>query len=389
MSIIIIGAGMTGSVLALAISNLSHGKIPVSIVEMNDISKNKNFNNKTVALSAGTCKALDDIDIWQVLKRFATPITKIYVNEKNNFGSLIFNAQDYSIPALAYSVELKKISKKMFYLIKKAKGITIHCPVSVIKLLYNKEKIIVFLSNGNILHGKILVLASGNHESNFLNSLNINWNIKNYNQFAITSNTTTQITNNNYAFEKFTGNGVITLLPIKKNKFSLIWCFPSKQKKQIKNWNDQEFLYNLQKNFGYKLGKFIDTSKRHIYPLILKTASNIIHNRIILTGNAAQTIHPIAGQGLNLGLRDAITLSKVLTQSYYLGMDPGSLYVLKKYQNLRQLDRNVTIYITDMIIKIFNNQNISIITGRNFGLNIMNSTSYIRKIFSKKMLGFF
>lgn len=392
MSIIIIGSGVTGATLALAISNLSNGKMPVDIIEQIDPTLDvciDHFEKKTIALSAGTCQKLSDICLWQLLKNFSTPITNIYVSEKNNFGSLLFNAQDHAIPALGYSVELNTIKKKIFCLLKKSDGINLHCPSSVLKITYNKKNIEVLLNTGNILYGKLLVLSSGYHYPEFFRYFDITCKIKNYHQFAVVSNVKSQIPHNNCAFEYFTGNGVIALLPIKSNIFSIIWCFPIKNQTIVTNWSDQEFLYHLQLTFGWKLGKFLSIEKRYIYPLTLKIPNKIIYYRTVLTGNAAQTVHPIAGQGLNIGLRDVFCLSKILTQCYFLKKDPGEFLVLKKYEYLRRYDRKIIIYITDKLVEIFNNKSLLMILGRNFGLDIINNVSFIKKFLSKKMLGFF
>ena len=385
MSVIIVGGGMAGATLALAISSLTQGKMPVALVEAQrpDSRQHPGFDARAIALAHGTCQQLDSIGIWSALADCATAIEHVHVSDSGHSGFVNLWARDYRVPALGQVIELFDAGKRLFALLQKAPGVTLHCPATVIDVVRTAESATVTLDNGQQLSAKLLVAADGSHSA-LAKACNIQWQQQDYQQIAVIANVTTSELPNGRAFERFTRNGPLALLPMSQGRSSLVWCHAKEDREQVDSWDDAQFLAQLQRAFGWRLGKMLHAGKRHSYPLQLLTATRHVSHRLALVGNAAQTLHPIAGQGFNLGLRDVMSLAETIAQA---GGDPGDYKVLSQYQQRRQPDQQATIGITDGLIRLFANRYGPLVVGRNLALMSMEQIPAIRDTFARRTLG--
>lgn len=385
MSVIIVGGGMAGATLALAISSLTKGAVPVALVEAQqpDNRQHPGFDARAIALAQGTCQQLDSIGIWSALADCATAIKHVHVSDSGHSGFVNLQAQDYRVPALGQVIELFDAGKRLFALLQQASGVTLHCPAKVVEVVRTAESATVTLDNGQQLSAKLLVAADGSHSA-LAQACNIQWQQQDYQQIAVIANVTTSELPNGRAFERFTRNGPLALLPMSQGRSSLVWCHAKEDKQQVDSWNDARFIAELQRAFGWRLGKILHAGKRHSYPLQLLTASRHVSHRLALVGNAAQTLHPIAGQGFNLGLRDVMSLAETIAQA---GKDPGDYEVLSQYQQRRQQDQQATIGVTDGLIHLFANRYGPLVVGRNFALMSMECIPTIRDAFARRTLG--
>lgn len=385
MSVIIVGGGMAGATLALAISSLSKGAIPVALVEAQqpDNRQHPGFDARAIALAQGTCQQLDSIGIWSALADCATAIKHVHVSDSGHSGFVNLQAQDYRVPALGQVIELFDAGKRLFALLQQAPGVTLHCPAKVVEVVRTAESATVTLDNGQQLSAKLLVAADGSHSA-LAQACNIQWQQQDYQQIAVIANVTTSELPNGRAFERFTRNGPLALLPMSQGRSSLVWCHAKEDKQQVDSWDDARFIAELQRAFGWRLGKILHAGKRHSYPLQLLTASRHVSHRLALVGNAAQTLHPIAGQGFNLGLRDVMSLAETIAQA---GKDPGDYKVLSQYQQRRQQDQQATIGVTDGLIHLFANRYGPLVVGRNLALMSMECIPTIRDAFARRTLG--
>lgn len=385
MSVIIVGGGMAGATLALAISSLSKGAIPVALVEAQqpDNRQHPGFDARAIALAQGTCQQLDSIGIWSALADCATAIKHVHVSDSGHSGFVNLQAQDYRVPALGQVIELFDAGKRLFALLQQAPGVTLHCPAKVVEVVRTAESATVTLDNGQQLSAKLLVAADGSHSA-LAQACNIQWQQQDYQQIAVIANVTTSELPNGRAFERFTRNGPLALLPMSQGRSSLVWCHAKEDKQQVDSWDDARFIAELQRAFGWRLGKILHAGKRHSYPLQLLTASRHVSHRLALVGNAAQTLHPIAGQGFNLGLRDVMSLAETIAQA---GKDPGDYEVLSHYQQRRQQDQQATIGVTDGLIHLFANRYGPLVVGRNLALMSMEYIPTIRDAFARRTLG--
>lgn len=388
MSIIIAGGGMTGATLALALSHLTQGALPVTLIESSEPASRAHpgYDSRAIALAAGTCQQLAAINLWRTLESCATPITHIHVSDRGHAGFVSMQAQDYGLSALGNVVELFDVGQRLFARLKNAPGVTLRCPASVTSVSRQQDTVQVTLNNGEQLTGALLVAADGSR-SPLAASCGIQWQRDDYRQLALIANVSTQLPHQGRAFERFTEHGPLALLPMSEGRLSLVWCHPLSARETVQRWSDEEFLTQLQRTFGWRLGKFTHTGQRDCYPLALQVATQTVSHRLALVGNAAQTLHPIAGQGFNLGLRDVMSLAETLAAAYRHQQDVGSFGVLQHYQQRRQPDREATIGITDGLVRLFANRYAPLVAGRNLGLMAMDSQPWLRNQLAERTLG--
>lgn len=388
MSVIIVGGGMVGSTLALAIAHLTDGRLPVQLVEgaIPGSQAHPGFDSRALALAAGTCQQLQRIGVWPALAKQATAITEIHVSDRGHLGQVQLSHRDYRLPALGQVIELHAAGEALFNVLKKAPGVNLHCPQEVVDVQRDAAQVRVTLSQGQQLTGQLLVIANGSRSS-LARDCGIDWQTEQYQQVAIIANVVTQQPHNGQAFERFTAEGPLALLPMSDNRLSLVWCLSAHKAAELLALENDHFLLALQQAFGWRLGQFKQVGKRDSYPLALQQASSLHQHRVVLAGNAAQTLHPIAGQGFNLGLRDAISLAETVSDAYRLQQDLGSDQVLHSYQHRRQSDRAKTIAITDGLVRTFANDYWPMVIGRNLGLLVMDKVPGFKHLLATRTLG--
>lgn len=388
MSIIIAGGGMAGATLALAISHLTQGTLPVTLIESSEPASRAHpgYDSRAIALAAGTCQQLAAINLWRTLESCATPITHIHVSDRGHAGFVSMQAQDYGLSALGNVVELFDVGQRLFTRLKNAPGITLRCPASVTSVARQQDNVQVTLNNGEQITAALLVAADGSRSS-LAASCGIQWQRDDYQQLALIANVSTQIAHQGRAFERFTEHGPLALLPMSEGRLSLVWCHALAARDAVQRWSDGEFLAQLQRAFGWRLGKFTHAGQRDYYPLALQVATQTVSHRLALVGNAAQTLHPIAGQGFNLGLRDVMSLAETLASAHRRQQDIGSFGVLQHYQQRRQPDREATIGVTDGLVRLFANHYAPLVVGRNLGLMAMDKQPWLRNQLAERTLG--
>ncbi|MFJ5981462.1 2-octaprenyl-6-methoxyphenyl hydroxylase [Enterobacter cancerogenus] len=388
MSVIIVGGGMNGATLALAISHLTQGQLPVHLVEAvaPQTTNHPGFDSRAIALAQGTCQQLSRIGIWQAIAECATAIKTVHVSDRGHAGFVTLDAHDYRIDALGQVVELHDVGLRLFRLLQDAPGVTLHCPARVANVSRSEEAVSVTLENGTTLEGQVLVAADGSRSA-IATRFGVQFQQEPYGQVGVIANVSTAGAHNGKAFERFTQHGPLAMLPMSHGRCSLVWCHPQEKADEVLGWTDDRFCNELQKAFGWRLGGITHAGKRAVYPLSLTTASQCISHRVALVGNAAQTLHPIAGQGFNLGLRDVMSLAESLTQAWSEQKDVGGYAVLSHYQNRRRADKEATIGVTDGLVHLFANRWGPLVAGRNLGLMAMELFIPARDVLAQRTLG--
>lgn len=395
-SIIINGAGVTGAILALVLSKLTKGNLKISLIERN---MPKFFNLKKIlschtslvppriiALSRGSyCQLIQMINTETFWSCCSGVIKNIEISEWHNLNKILINAKDYQLSELGYIIELNALRKKLFALLYLEPAVTIHCPATIMKIKRKKDHNIVLLDNGLQISAKLMVAADGAYSS-LATNCGMQWLQRNYQQVAVVTIIFTEIPHNGIAFEKFIQFGSLALLPISGQFSFLIWCVSLKQKKEMINWNSNKFSRELQNVFGWTLGKILSVGNRYFYDLWLIQAKSHISHRLALVGNAAQNLHPIAGQGFNLSLRDIIVLSKIIVCAFYNNEDIGDYSILRTYQENRYVDQRMMINVTDGLVRLFNNNYLPLIIARNLGLCFLSYSACLRHILIRAAL---
>jgi 2-octaprenyl-6-methoxyphenol hydroxylase len=273
-----------------------------------------------------------------------TPIHQIHVSRRQHFGRTLIQRDDYHLQALGYVVRYGPVVAALSSALERSAApstLTIIRPAQVVAIDEQGLQAHVQLADGRSLSAGIVVQAEGGvFSEQAARSLQ-----RDYHQIAIIAHVRCSHALSHRAFERFTGEGPLALLP-QDDGYALVWCVRPATAERLLALDDQVFLQQLGISFGGRLGRFISTSPRHRYPLGLNATSST-SARSVAIGNAAQTLHPVAGQGLNLGLRDAVVLANALTQHRYT---PAAL---EQFAQARRHDRNATIKLTDMLARVF------------------------------------
>ncbi|MDC5850567.1 2-octaprenyl-6-methoxyphenyl hydroxylase [Vibrio europaeus] len=382
--VVIAGGAMAGMTLALAINKLTLRPLSVAVIEpfQVDHAAHPGFDSRSIALSYGTVAILKQLGLWQEIAKVATPIEHIHVSDRSHAGMTDITTEEVGVDALGYVVELADVGRIYHQQVEQDNNISVlHAAVEQVER--SEEKVSITLSDGNLVEGKLLVAADG-AISTCCEQTGIELCEHDFEQIAVIANISAQSPHNGRAFERFTESGPVALLPMSQGRMSLVWCVRPDKAQQIINYNDEQFLSELQQAFGWRLGKLQKVGHRANYPLLLRYREQNVSHRFAIVGNAAQTLHPIAGQGFNLGIRDVATLAESIAKS---SDDPGSYCTLKQFKNARRDDRNATIAMTSALVHIFSNDYLSLRVGRNLGLFGMDNLPVLKAPLLRRTLG--
>ncbi|MEB0011349.1 UbiH/UbiF/VisC/COQ6 family ubiquinone biosynthesis hydroxylase [Glaciimonas sp. Gout2] len=333
--IAICGAGPVGVTLAALLIKRGVAPDRIALIDGKTIDQAR-LDPRAIALSYGSRQILEDVRAWPLA---ATAIHQIHVSRRGHFGRTLIERADYQIPALGYVCRYGDLITTLTAL-PELHGITLLRPVQVSASNEQSDGVTITLSDGRVLRSKIMVQAEGG-----LFGAQTNKELqRDYDQIAIVAHVQTSAPVPHRAFERFTDQGPLALLP-QDDGYALVWCVRPDNAAKLLTLPDELFLKALENAFGGRVGHFIRMSSRNSFPLGLNAhPATSVHT--VAIGNAAQTLHPVAGQGLNLGLRDAAVLAKLLAQEV-------SPLTLEKFSNSRKTDRSMTIHMTDLMARVF------------------------------------
>lgn len=396
--LIIIGGGLVGASLACALADSS---LRIAIIEAfpfksDDSEYQPAFDARSVALSYTSKQVFDGMGIWPSINKLGVAaIKKIHISDRGHAGITRLNADDENVDALGYVVETRVIGTALFETFNKHKNITLIAPAKLKNFNLSPEYADVIVEQDGMsktLTAKLLVAADGG-DSVVRRLSGVRIKQRNYEQSAVIANIATDQPHNNQAFERFTDSGPLALLPMaatenEKNRYSLVWTINSSEQEEMMNWDDETFLMKLKQRFGERAGKFLSVTPRHTYPLSLMRAQEHVRERLAIIGNAAHTLHPVAGQGFNLGLRDVAALSQVIIDASRENKDIGSLTTLQTYADWRKRDHIQTAMATDGLVRLFSNNFLPLAALRNLGLLVVDVVPPLKKLFARHAMGF-
>ena len=335
VDIAICGAGPVGITLAALLIKRGVASDRIALIDAKTIDQAR-LDPRAIALSYGSRQILEDVGAWPLA---ATAIHQIHVSRRGHFGRTLIERDDYQIPALGYVCRYGALITTLAAL-PALHGIRLLRPVQVSASEEQTDGVTITLSDGRVLRSKIMVQAEGG-----LFGAQTNKELqRDYDQIAIVAHVQTSAPVPHRAFERFTDQGPLALLP-QDDGYALVWCARPDTAAKLLALPDDLFLKALENAFGGRVGRFTRISSRNSFPLGLN-AHPATSAHTVAIGNAAQTLHPVAGQGLNLGLRDAAVLAKLLAQEV-------SPLTLEKFSNSRKTDRSMTIHMTDLMAQIF------------------------------------
>lgn len=409
--VVIVGGGMVGSSLALALAQQGIECAVFEAFAANDQAQ-PSFDDRTVALSAASLNILRSLGVAQDFEKVAEPIKHIHVSEQGHIGFARLSAEKQNVEKLGAVIENWQLGHVLKKHIAQNTNIDYCAPATVKELKQTPEsaELLVELNQGSDegsdedksqksypVSAQLVVLADGAH-SPLRQQLHIDSEQHDFGMSAMVCNISTQLPHNNWAFERFTQDGPVALLPLTQKRMALVWSKPRQQVDDYLAMTEQQFAKELEATFGARLGKITKVGQRKSFPLIQQKAETLFRGRCVLVGNAAQSLHPIAGQGFNLGLRDIAVLSQTLVSQRSAiakksddsddDSDYGAYELLNRYQELRLRDRAQTIWVTESLARLFTHTWTPLAISRNLVLKAMDVLPGAKTIFAQQAMGF-
>jgi 2-octaprenyl-6-methoxyphenol hydroxylase len=354
--VVIVGGGMVGATLGVALAPLN---LRVALIEAipHNAAAQPSFDERTTALSNGSRRILETIGVWPALDALATPIAKIHVSDQGRFGFARIDAAEQGLAALGYVVANRALGSALWSRLALSKGLKVFCPAEVSQVTADDQAVkIEILEAGatTAIDAKLIVAADG-AQSAVRSAFGVAAEARDYGQTAVITTVLPQRFHDNVAYERFTPSGPLALLPLDGGRCTLVLTLTKDAAQSAMAWSDQEFLAEVQRRFGFRLGRFLKVGRRVTYPLSLTQSVSTTAPRCVIIGNAAQGLHPVAGMGFNLGLRDVACLAELLAESAAKAADPGGRELLAEYDAWRTADRRGVIGFTDGLVRVFSN----------------------------------
>lgn len=345
--ITIVGGGLVGASLACALSNQ---QLKIALIDKStpNLNEAQHFDARALALSVPSIECLKALGVWSKIVDTASIIKTVHVSKQGHFGATKIRASEHQLAALGYVVNADVLNSVLNQMTEILPDLTLFRPAEIINLEKKEQSWTIQLSNQKTLYTKLLVAADG-AESSLRKHQGIEAKIHDYEQTAIVVNIVLNQSHQAVAYERFLDNGSIAMLPLTENCVKCVWVVQNDQLKIIEAQSDKVFLENIQQQFGQRLGFLAKVGKRVFYPLKNIFSENLYGDRLVLIGNAANTVHPVAAQGFNLGLRDVATLAEILVQAQNANQDIGSIEVLRAYADRRIDDHLAIRYFTDRL----------------------------------------
>jgi 2-octaprenyl-6-methoxyphenol hydroxylase len=434
--ITIVGGGMVGLSLALMLAKRLPDAIAVSLIEKfpfpgishssvsqeNALKESASQNNaaekihqasfdaRSTAISAGSATLLASIDCWDALAAHAEAINTIHISDRGHYTSTQLNAQEQEVDALGYVVENHFLGHCLLQQLQQSR-VKVIAPAIVERCQFTQQDVKILLAEDNAnneskqqtIATDLLIIADG-ADSPLCRSMGIDSHKKNYQQSAIIANVALDKPHKGIAYERFTDQGPLALLPLsdceQQHRAALVWTRNHEEANRLTSVSDDNFLNELQQAMGHRAGKLKHIGERNMYPLTLVQSSEQVRSRVVVMGNAAHFLHPVAGQGFNLSLRDSATLVDVLVDvlgdaltensdvnKKHSNVAVGELTILQAYLSRREADQQRTIALTDTMVKTFSSTELSRSVFRQMGLLGLNAMPTAKKILAKQMMG--
>ena len=398
--IVIAGGGMVGISLACALGEALGDKLRVLVVESFPLPSDSqapvyqpSFDARSTALAAGSRQILEAIGLWPRLASHLCPISTIHVSNRGRPGSSLLRATEEQLPALGYVVENHWLGRVLAAQLAEYPSISWRAPARVSGVTPEAGRRLVHIERDGgdeTISCELLVIADGAN-SPLAQSLGVSYRHTDYACQALIANLVTEKPHQGVAYERFTDQGPMALLPLVsdsgESRSALVWTLPDALAPTLMTGDDQYFLAQLQERFGFRQGRFLRVGERNSYPLQLVEASEQVRSGVVVLGNAAHFLHPVAGQGFNLALRDVARLVEVLAAGYKAGRSLGELALLEEYLNAQAWDQRKTIAFSDRVSEVFTWSQPLVGIARDIGLSTLDVVTPAKNWFVKHAAG--
>jgi 2-octaprenyl-6-methoxyphenol hydroxylase len=400
VDVAIIGGGMVGASLALGLRGLG---VEVLLVEgvAPGADAQPSFDDRTTALGNASRRIFESLGVWEDVAPRSAAIRTIHVSDAGRFGFARLRAEEQGIDAFGYVVANRVIGKALWRGLSESKGIVVRVPARAegVEISADHVKFTCVSDVGGpehppapthirsreLVEARLVVAADGAHSS-VRAAAAIEADVEDYDQIAIVANVAADRPHDGTAFERFTPSGPLAVLPLYDGSYGVIWTCHPQDAARVLSLDDDSYLRELQTRFGWRVGKFVRVGRRASYPLKLTRATETTATRTVLIGNAAQALHPVAGQGFNLGLRDAAMLAEVIANAP--GDDVGTPELLQRFAQWRAADRGGVVGFTDGLVKLFGSSRPGIGILRNLGLLMFDLAPPAKSALARVSAGF-
>jgi 2-octaprenyl-6-methoxyphenol hydroxylase len=370
MDVTIVGGGMVGASLAVALAPLG---LKVALVEAipHGSGSQPSFDERTTALSNGSRRILETLGVWSKVSSSATPIRRIHVSDQGRFGFARIDAAEQGLEAMGYVVPNRALGEALWSRLARHAHVQIHCPAQVSSITAGEQAVGLEIAQGGVTAGidTRLIVAADGAQSAVRSAFGVDAESRDYEQTAVITTVLPQRFHDHVAYERFTRSGPLALLPLDGGRCALVLTLSRGTADAAMAWSDVEFLAEVQSRFGFRLGRFLKVGRRAAYPLSITRATHTSAGRCVIVGNAAQGLHPVAGMGFNLGLRDVASLAELIAEHRHEPQfDAGTATLLAEYDAWRAADRGGVIAFTDGLVRLFANPLSVVQRLRNVGL---------------------
>ena len=356
VDVTIVGGGMVGASLAVALAPLG---LRVAVIESvpHTSADQPSFDERTTAMSNGSRRVLDTLGLWDGIREQATPIRRIHVSDRGRFGLARIDAHEQGLEAIGYVMPNRVLGRALWARIADLPALEVFCPARVESLSMAADHVDVTVAAGGdrrTLSTRLIVAADG-AQSMVRKAFGVEATVADYHQTAVITTVLPQQFHQYTAYERFTSDGPLALLPMSDGRCTLVLTLSPERAQAAMQESDAQFLAEVQARFGFRLGRFLQAGHRSAYPLFLTQSAQTSVGRCVIIGNAAQGLHPVAGMGFNLGLRDAACLAELLAETPGESRDCGAPALLARYDAWRAQDRSGVIGFTDSLVRVFAN----------------------------------
>ncbi|MBD9653475.1 2-octaprenyl-6-methoxyphenyl hydroxylase [Pseudomonas sp. PDM12] len=385
VDVAIIGGGLVGASLALALQGEAR-KRGWRVVLIEPFAPGDgyqpSYDARSTALSYGSRLIYEGLGLWPAIAEQATAIERIHISDRGRFAAARLSAEQEGVPALGYVVENAWLGHCLWQALD-PEVIQWRCPAQVERMEPTTEGYRLTLDDETLIDCSLAILADGGRSS-LREQLGISVNQRPYDQTALIANITPERDHAGEAFERFTESGPLALLPLSEKRCALVWTHPSRDVERLLKLDERAFLAELQQAFGYRLGALKQVGARVPYPLVLIEAAEQIRANLVVLGNAAHSLHPIAGQGFNLSLRDVRALADTLSAS---AAPLGDLVTLQRYAGIQAGDQTRTVAFSDQVTRLFSTDQPLLAAGRNLGLLGLELLPPAKRWFARQAMG--
>lgn len=376
IDVLIVGGGLIGTCLMHALNGIGYS---VLLAEANPLTHtiDQGFDARTLALSPSSKRILNTLGIWEHIKEHISPIEFIHVSHQHHFGSSRFHGTPDK--PLGYVIEMHHISSVVHRLFNQEQVLT---PARLTSLNLNERTAELEIGSEKQQIKAGLIVAADGAESSLRTLCHLSASIKEYNQHALVANIELARPHEYRAYERFTPNGPLALLPMLHHRMALVWANSPIRTQQLIELSENDFLRALHHAFGYRLGRFTKVGRRYSYPLKQVLMPQQVKWPVIFLGNAAHTLHPIAGQGFNLGLRDVAALAQSIKQ---WGLNTT---MAEHYVRSRTPDQKVITRATNGLVQVFSSQLPGLGLARSLGLTALDLIPPLKNTLIRYAQGF-